>query len=127
MLIHDYNMKALIADLCRYINVGGITVSVIITDDYFMQKRNIADPFQADMGRDHLTIYLNGQHTDNEFAITEDYKGWFYNLIYCLYYGMLYMFLDDKTHYIDRLTKGLLKLLPENYLDQFEVGATDEG
>lgn len=127
LLIHDYDIKALVNDLCQYINVGGMTISVVVTDDYYMKKRNITDPYHANIGRDHMTIYINGQHADNEFAITEDFKGWFYNLIYCLYYGMLYMFLDDKTHHLDRLTKGLLKLLPIDYLDKFEIGDNNEG
>lgn len=126
-LIHDYDIKELVKDLCNYINVGGITVSVVVTDDYYMKKRNITDPFHACIERDHMTIYLNGQHADNEFSLTENYKGWFYNLIYCLYLGMLYLFLDDKTHYLDRLTKGTLKLLPETYLDKFEIGDSNEG
>lgn len=127
MLIHDYDMKALVEDLCKHINIGGMTVSVVVTDDYYMQKRNLTDPFHAEIKTDHLMIYLNGQHPENEFPITEHFTGWFYNLIYCLYYGMFNTILDDKTCYLDRLTKGILKLLPEGYLESFEVGAYNEG
>ena len=130
LFIHDYDVKAIVKDLSQYINLSGITVSVVITDDYYMKKREITDPFHIDILTDHMNIYMNGQHADNEFAITEDYKGWFYNLIYGLYYGMLHIFLDNQTWYLDRLTKGILKLLPENYLDQFEVnkiGDKNEG
>lgn len=127
MLIHDYDLKSLAEDLKQYINIGGSTLSIVITDDFYFKKRSISDPYHVEIQIDHITIYLNGQDPNNVYPLTDEYTGWFYYLIKSMYIGMLYIVLDEKTCYIDRLTKGILKLLPSNYLNNFEIGDANEG
>lgn len=122
MLIHNYDLKAIVEDLIKYINLGGMTVSINVADDFYFKKSGLDTPYHINCKTDHLIIYINGQDPSNMHPLTEEFTGWFYCLIKCMYMGMLRPFLDDSTYHIDRLTKGMLKLLPSDYLNNFEIG-----
>lgn len=124
-MIYDYDLKALIEDLLHYINIGGKTVSVVIADNALFKKKTTSASFYLENKTDHVTIYLNGEAEEFYFPCTESYTGWFYTLIKCLYIIMFQSSGKD-YFYFDRLTKGMLKLLSPNYLDQFKIGDTDE-